>query len=61
MPNFTVEYPGRTGNVKYDTERLFEWAALLTDELKIILSGLDEANISEAYTKYIMEGIRNDK
>lgn len=51
MPLFTGSYPKKTGDVKRDTENLNDWAIALVDELRFVLSRLDECNISEAYEK----------
>ena len=55
MPNFTAGYPQRTGNSEGDTKALLDWAESLIDELRYVLSNIDEYNISESYTKYIKE------
>ena len=55
MPSFTAGYPKRSGNTEADTRELFDWAESLVDELKYVLSNIDEYNISEAYTKYVKE------
>lgn len=51
MPLFTGSYPKKTGDVKRDTENLNDWAVALVDELRFVLSRLDECNISEVYEK----------
>ncbi len=51
MPNFTGEYPKRTGDTKKDVEILGDWAVSLIDELKFILANLDECNIAEYYAE----------
>lgn len=55
MPIFTGEYPRKTGDTKKDTEALLDWAVGLIDELKFVLSNLDECNISENYKDYLKE------
>ena len=51
MPNFTGEYPRRTGDTKKDVEILGDWAVSLIDELKFVLANLDECNIAEYYAE----------
>lgn len=51
MPLFTGSYPKKTGDEKRDIENLNDWAVALVDELRFVLSRLDECNISEAYEK----------
>lgn len=54
MPNFTAGYPKLTGDEKKDLKALQDWAVALTDELKFVLSNLDECNVSESF----LEGIK---
>ncbi len=55
MPNFTAGYPKLTGNNEKDIKILNDWATALTDELKFILSNLDECNISESLINLLKE------
>lgn len=55
MPSFTSGYPERTGNPDMDEKAMFDWACSLIDELRYVLSNIDEYNISDNYTNYIKE------
>ena len=51
MPNFTAGYPKTCGDIKSDIKALNDWAVALIDELKFVLSNIDECNISESFTE----------
>lgn len=55
LPNFIGEYPKRTGDTKKDVEILSDWAISLIDELKFVLSNLDECNIAEYYAEKLTQ------
>ena len=61
MPNFTAGYPKVTGNNKEDIKTLNDWAVSLTDELKYILTHLDETNLAESFINELKNTEENEE
>lgn len=53
MPHFTLSYPEKSVDSEESLKKLYDWSCSLVDELKYVLSNLDEYNISNSYTSSI--------
>ncbi len=60
MPYFTLSYPEKSPDSEETLKKLYDWSCSLVDELKYVLSSLDEYNISNIYTNSITTQSNSD-